>query len=240
MKESLDDGEIEEVEHDIVERAFNLSERKISSIMTHRSEIVFLDIADSEEDILRKIEANVYNTYPVVDKNVDNIKGFVHLKNLFSAIAKDSFDLNSILSAASYFPESMNVYSALEQFKKGRIKSGLIIDEFGSVVGIVSLKDIMEALVGEMLEENEVGDIVKRDDGSYIIDGRYSFYDFLAFFDKEDLFSEDKKFNTISGLIIDTLHEIPKEGQKLEWENFEMEIMDMDGVRIDKILVVCK
>lgn len=240
MKESLDDGEIEEVEHDIVERAFNLSERKISSIMTHRSEIVFLDITDSKEDVLRKIEANVYNTYPVVDKNVDNIKGFVHLKNLFSAIAKDSFDLNSILSAASYFPESMNVYSALEQFKKGRIKSGLIIDEFGSVVGIVSLKDIMEALVGEMLEENEVGDIVKRDDGSYIIDGRYSFYDFLAFFDKEELFSEDKKFNTISGLIIDTLHEIPKEGQKLEWENFEMEIMDMDGVRIDKILVVCK
>jgi putative hemolysin len=125
----------------------------------------------------------------------------------------------------------------LEQFKSERIKSGLIIDEFGSVVGIVSLKDIMEALVGEMLDENETGDIIKREDGSYIIDGRYSYYDFLAHFDKEELFNEDCKFNTISGLIMDTTHNIPQEGQVIEWQGFRMEIIDMDGVRIDKVLV---
>lgn len=237
MKESLEDGEIEEVEHDIVERAFNLSDRKISSIMTHRSEIIFLDIKESKECLQKKIEANVYNTYPVVDGNVDNVIGFVHLKHLFANINKDNFDLKKLLSKVSYFPESINVYDALEQFKRNRIKSGLIIDEFGSVVGIVSLKDIMEALVGEMLEENETGDIIKRDNNTYIIDGRYSFYDFLAFFDKEELFSDDTSFNTISGLIINTLHEIPHEGQKLEWENFVIEIIDMDGVRIDKVLV---
>lgn len=240
IKESLEDGEIEEVEHDIVERAFNLSDRKISSIMTHRSEIIFLDINESKDCLQKKIEANVYNTYPVVDGNIDNIVGFVHLKHLFTNINKDNFDLKRILSKVSYFPESINVYDALEQFKRNRIKSGLIIDEFGSVVGIVSLKDIMEALVGEMLEENETGDIIKRDDNSYIIDGRYSFYDFLAYFDKEDLLSDDTSFNTISGLIINTIHEIPHEGQKLEWENFIIEIMDMDGVRIDKVLVQLK
>ena len=187
--------------------------------------------------LAKKIEANVYNTYPVVDGNVDNVIGFVHLKHLFANINKDNFDLKKLLSKVSYFPESINVYDALEQFKRNRIKSGLIIDEFGSVVGIVSLKDIMEALVGEMLEENETGDIIKRDNNTYIIDGRYSFYDFLAFFDKEELFSDDTSFNTISGLIINTLHEIPHEGQKLEWENFVIEIIDMDGVRIDKVLV---
>jgi putative hemolysin len=121
-------------------------------------------------------------------------------------------------------------------FKKSRIKSALIIDEFGSVVGIVSLKDIMEALVGEMLEENETGDITMREDGTYIVDGRYSFYDFLAYFDEEDLFGEDMKFNTISGLIINIIEKIPQEGQIIEWENFKFEIMDMDGVRIDKVL----
>ena len=131
------------------------------------------------------------------------------------------------------------MYSALEQFKRERIKSGLIIDEFGSVVGIVSLKDIMEALVGEMLDENETGNIIEREDGSYIIDGRYSYYDFLAYFDKEELFSEDCKFNTISGLIMDITHNIPQEGQVVEWQNFRMEIIDMDGVRIDKVLVSC-
>ena len=125
----------------------------------------------------------------------------------------------------------------MEQFKNERIKSGLIIDEFGSVVGIVSLKDIMEALVGEMLDENETGDIVEREDGSYIIDGRYSYYDFLAYFDKEELFTDDCKFNTISGLIMETLHNIPQEGQIMEWEGFRLEIIDMDGVRIDKVLV---
>ena len=125
----------------------------------------------------------------------------------------------------------------MEQFKNERIKSGLIIDEFGSVVGIVSLKDIMEALVGEMLDENETGDIVEREDGSYIIDGRYSYYDFLAYFDKEELFTDDCKFNNISGLIMETLHNIPQEGQIMEWEGFRLEIIDMDGVRIDKVLV---
>ena len=105
------------------------------------------------------------------------------------------------------------------------------------MVGIVSLKDIMEALVGEMLDENETGDILEREDGSYIIDGRYSYYDFLAYFDKEELFTDDCKFNTISGLIMETLHNIPQEGQIMEWEGFRLEIIDMDGVRIDKVLV---
>ena len=237
MKESLEDGEIEALEHDIVERAFNLSDRKISSIMTHRSEIIFLDINEKRDVLQKKIEANVYNTYPVVDSDVDNVVGFVHLKNLFTNINRDDFSLKTILSKVSYFPESINVYDALEQFKHERIKSGLVIDEFGTIVGIVSLKDIMEALVGEMLEENETGDIIKRNDGSYIVDGRYSFYDFLAFFDKEELYFEDAPFNTISGLIINVLHEIPREGQKLKWEIFEIEIVDMDGVRIDKVLV---
>lgn len=238
MKESLDDGELDEAEHDIVERVFDLGDRKISSIMTHRSEIITLDINDSKDVLKDKIGDKLYNTYPVISGRLDDIIGFVHLKALFLAVQKDDFSLEKIVTKAFYLPENMNLNKALEFFKKERIKSALITDEFGSVVGIVSLKDIMEAIVGEMLEEDETADIVEREDGSFIVDGRYSFYDFLSYFDKEELFDEDITFNTISGLIIDVLQEIPKEGQKIRWHDFTFEIVDMDAARIDKVLVI--
>lgn len=237
MKESLNDGELDEAEHDIVERVFDLGDRKISSIMTHRSELVTLDINDTKETLISKIEGNLYNTYPVVSGKLDNIVGFVNLKALFVAVQKDDFSLKNIVTKAFYLPENMNLNKALEFFKKERIKSALIIDEFGCVVGIVSLKDIMEAIVGEMLEEDELADIIEREDGTFIVDGRYSFYDFLAYFDKEYMFDDDINFNTISGLIIDILEEIPQEGQKVRWHDFTFEIMDMDAARIDKVLV---
>ena len=237
MKESLNDGELDEAEHDIVERVFDLGDRKISSIMTHRSELVTVDINDTKETLIRKIEGNLYNTYPVVSGKLDNIVGFVNLKSLFVAVQKDDFSLKNIVAKAFYLPENMNLNKALEFFKKERIKSALITDEFGCVVGIVSLKDIMEAIVGEMLEEDELADIIEREDGTFIIDGRYSFYDFLAYFDKEYMFDDDINFNTISGLIIDILEEIPQEGQKVRWHDFTFEIMDMDAARIDKVLV---
>lgn len=131
----------------------------------------------------------------------------------------------------------MSVYDALEKFKSGRMKSAIVTDEFGGVVGIVTLKDILEALVGAMPEENDANDWVVREDGSILVDGQYSFYDFLAEFDKEDMYQEND-YNTISGLLIDILNEIPHAGQIVTWDEFRFEIMDMDGARIDKILVI--
>ena len=237
MKESLDDGELDEAEHDMVERVFDLGDRKISSIMTHRSELVTLDIKDSKEILRNKVEKHLYNNYPVVSGKIDNVIGFVSLKSLFVTIDDDDFCLKEIITKSYYLPESMNVNKALEFFKNKRIKSALVTDEFGSVIGIVSLKDIMEAIVGEMLEEDELADIIEREDGTYIVDGRYSFYDFLSYFDREELFDEDINFNTVGGLIIDMLQEIPVEGQIIRWHNFIFEVVDMDAARIDKILV---
>ena len=237
MKESLDDGELDEAEHDMVERVFDLGDRKISSIMTHRSELVTLDIKDSKEILRNKVEKHLYNNYPVVSGKIDNVIGFVSLKSLFVTIDDDDFCLKDIITKSYYLPESMNVNKALEFFKNKRIKSTLVTDEFGSVIGIVSLKDIMEAIVGEMLEEDELADIIEREDGTYIVDGRYSFYDFLSYFDREELFDEDINFNTVGGLIIDMLQEIPVEGQIIRWHNFIFEVVDMDAARIDKILV---
>lgn len=236
IKESLDDGEIEEVEHDIVERVFNLGDRNVSSIMTHRKDLVYLDINEPVQELRLKIKENVYNTYPVVEGDIDSIVGVVHLKNIFEVSDKGNFELAEILKEAFYVPEDMSVYDALEKFKAARMKSAIVTDEFGGVMGIVTLKDILEALVGVMPEENDADDWLVRDDGSILVDGQYPFYDFLANFDMEDLYQEND-YNTIGGLIIALRNEIPHIGEKVAWNMFTFEIVDMDGARIDKVLV---
>ena len=236
MRESLDDGEIDEVEHDIVERVFNLGDRNVSSIMTHRKEVVFLDIDEGVEQLRMKVRENVFNTYPVISGEPDNIVGVVHLKDIFGSVDSEGFTLKDILKEVFYLPKEMCVYDALEKFKSGRMKSAIVTDEYGGVIGIVTLKDILEALVGAMPEENDANDWVTREDGSVLLDGQFSFYDFLERFDKEHLFQEND-FNTVSGLVIDLLNEIPHVGQKVSWDEFTFEIMDMDGARVDKILV---
>ena len=236
IRESLDDGEIDEVEHDIVERVFNLGDRNVSSIMTHRKEVVFLDVDESVEELRMKIKENVYNTYPVISGEPDNIVGVVHLKDIFGSIDSDKFMLQDILKEVFYLPKELSVYDALDKFKSHKMKSAIITDEYGGMVGVVTLKDILEALVGAMPEESEANDWVTRDDGSILVDGQYSFYEFLEKFDKEHLY-QDNDFNTVSGLVIALLNEIPHVGQKVSWDEFTLEILDMDGARVDKILV---
>ena len=124
----------------------------------------------------------------------------------------------------------------MEQIKQTRVHSAIVTDEFGSVQGIVTLKDIMVGLIGQVPEPDDEQDIVERADGSYLVDGQYSFYDFLEFFDKEDLYTE-YDYNTLSGLILEILEHVPKTGETLDWLDFSFEIVDMDGARIDKVLV---
>lgn len=236
VKEGLDDGEVQEVEQDIVERVFNLGDRNIGSIMTHRSELVWLDITDSIETIREKVKENLFNIYPVASEKFDNILGVVYLKDLFGKIDTPDFTLKDVIRPAQYLPENQSVYNALAQFKQARVKYGLVTDEFGGIQGIVTMKDILEGLIGQMPEMGEELEIVERADGSWLVDGQLSFYDFLAYFDMEDLYSEHD-YNTLSGLILEILERVPKTGETLTWFTFDLEIVDMDGARIDKVLV---
>ena len=212
VKEGFDGGEVQEVEQDLVERVFNLGDRNVGSIMTHRSELVWLDVTDTTEKIREKIEENLFNIYPVASEKFDNIVGVVYLKDLFGKIDQPDFSLNQVLRPAQYVPENQSVYN------------------------IVTLKDIMEGLIGQVPEIGEEPEIVQREDGTWLVDGQYSFYDFLEYFDMEDLYAEHD-YNTLSGLILEILERVPKTGEKLRWLSFEFEIVDMDGARIDKVLV---
>ncbi|MBR2497585.1 MAG: HlyC/CorC family transporter [Parabacteroides sp.] len=236
VKEGFDDGEVQEVEQDIVERVFNLGDRNVGSIMTHRSDLVWLDLTDSIAQIREKIEENLFNIYPVANGKFDNIEGVVYLKDLFGRIDESDFSLSQVIRPAEFVPENQSVYIALEQFKQDRVKYGIVTDEFGGIQGIVTLKDIMEGLIGQVPGTDDDLEIVQRTDGTWLVDGQYSFYDFLEYFDLVDLYPEHD-YNTLSGLILEILERVPKVGESLVWLDFNFEIVDMDGARIDKVLV---
>jgi len=239
VKEGLDAGEVQEVEHEIVERVFSLGDRDVDSIMTPRNDLVWLNISDDKDKIRETVMEEIHNLYPVASGDLEEISGVVYLKDLFGRIDTPDFSLEEIMQPVQYLPDNKSVYSALEQFKEAHVKYGFVTDEFGEVKGIVTLADIMEALVGEVVEEGEESSIIVREDGSILVDGQYSFYNFLEYFDLEEWYSEHD-YNTLSGLILDILEHVPKEGEKFSWHHFDFEIADMDGARIDKVLVTQK
>jgi len=236
VNEGYKGGEVQEVEQDIVERVFHLGDRTVGSIMTHRSDLVWIDLSDSTDVVREKVRGNLYNAYPVVSEKVDNIQGVVFLKELFGYVDSPDFSVSEILRSAHFIQENMSVYKALELFRKAHVKYGIVTDEFGSVQGIVTLKDMMDALIGEVTEVGDEPEIIKRKDGSVLVDGQCSFYSFLEYFDMEDLY-EENDYNTLSGLILDKLERVPKTGDSFSWMSFELEVVDMDGARIDKVLV---
>lgn len=236
IQEGIEVGEVQEVEQDIVERVFTLGDRDLESIMTYRGEIVWIDTDMTNQEIIGIIQNNPFDKYPVGNKDLDHVEGIVHLKDMFGKIEDPDFDIMQVVRPVHYFHENMEVYSALEEMKMKHVQYALVCDEFGIVRGIVTLKDILEALVGTILDPHEEPDIVQRQDGSCLVDGQCSFYDFLTYFKKGDLYSK-YEYNTLSGLILDLLEHIPRTGELLTWKGFSFEIVDMDGARIDKVLV---
>lgn len=237
IQEGKEDGEVQEVEQDIVERVFLLGDMKVSSLMTYRADLVTLDISMNKAEIKRVLEDNLYQSYPVIDGTIDKIKGIVTLKSLVFQLEKEEIDLNALLSEPLYFHENMSIYNALEKMKEKHISHALVCDEFGVCQGVISMKDIMRGLIGSATEEHEDPDIIQRAGGdSWLIDGQCPFYDFLQYFDKEDLF-EEYNYNTIGGLILELLEHIPVAGEIVDWNDFHIEVVDMDGARIDKVAV---
>lgn len=237
IQEGTETGEVKAVEQDIVERVFSLGDRDIESIMTYRSDIVWLDVNLSGKEVFEYICQNPFKVYPVSDKDLDNIVGIVSIKDVFSFIKDENFNLKNIVKPALMLHEGMEVYKALDHMKHNFSHYGVVFDEFGSVQGIVTYKDILEGLLGELPAVNEEASIIERQDGGWLVDGQCEFYSFLEYFDLEHLY-QNNKYNTVSGLIIEKLDRIPRTGEKLEWNDFSIEIVDMDGARIDKLLVV--
>ena len=238
IQEGADEGEVLPLEQDIVENVFTLGDYKVSSIMTHRSDIVWLERGMDEAQVRKTIEENLFEEYPVADGDLDHVIGILTLKDFVLNVGKSSFDLEKMVSEPVYFHENMTVYAVLEEMKKKHVSRALICDEFGLCSGIVTLKDIIEGIVGTVNDDNDEPDIVARaDNQGWLVDGQCPIIDFLRHFDVEDDEFADSEYTTVAGLILNELDHIPDAGEKLEWNGFSLEVVDMDGVRIDKVIV---
>ena len=237
IQESMRGGEIQEIEQDIVQRVFSLGDRKISSLMTTRAELVFIDIDDDFNSIRAIINNDLHRIYPVYEKDKDEVVGVLTLKDLFLHIQSDKVNVRSLLKPAHFLSESTSAYSALEKFKTSRVHYALVTNEYALVLGIVTMDDILQALVGDVSEfYNEEYQLLQRDDGSWIVDGQYPMAEFIMHFEI-DLVPELEGINTIGGLILQELNHIPRSGEKITWKGLEIEVLDMDHVKIDKVLV---
>ncbi len=239
IKESAEGGEIQDIEQNIVERVFELGDRKVNTLFTHRSEIVFFSSDDSWDTIKRKINAEKHSAYPVCDNNnLDDIIGIVLLKDLFSPKSEDNFSITEYIKKPVFLNENAYAYIVLELFKKEKMHYGIVVDEYGTTLGIVTMDDVVDALVGDVTEaDQDEYQITARDDKSWFVDGQYSILDFIRYFDIELNEVHKSSFTTVAGLIIHQSHTLPDIGDKIIVDNYELEVIDKDGQRIDKILV---
>ncbi|MCE6987705.1 hemolysin family protein [Dyadobacter sp. CY323] len=243
IQEGTSGGVFEEIEQEIVHNVFQLGDRKVTSLMTNRQEITWLDLEDSVEENKAKIFESRHSIYPVCRGTVDDVVGLVYVKDLIATdIDEQLGNLTNIVRDPVYLPESNRAYQALEKFKEQRVYFGIIVDEYGGMLGVVTMHDIMDALVGDISEDiEEASEIVKRDDGSYLIDAQLPFDEFLQYFNVNMPESDRRElvgFNTLGGFVLHVLENIPKTGEQFKWKHFDFEVIDMDRSRIDKLLVV--
>lgn len=234
-------GILEKQESDMMRGIIRIGDRKVNSLMTHRSEIIWVDIDIIEDDLLKHLSASVHSSFPVCDKELDKVLGMVFIKDIFTQLAeKKKLDLKSLLKPPIFFPETMPALELLETFKKTHSHSGLIVNEYGSLEGIVSLHDIMESIVGDLpLDSTDDEQMaVRRKDGSWLIDGLMQIDSCVELIGLDEISDTDSgAYTTVGGFVMHQLGKIPKAADSFEFRNFVFEVMDMDGHRVDKVLV---
>jgi len=234
-------GVFEEVEQDIVERVFRLSDRRAASLMIPRADVIWLDIDDSPDEIRLKVEASDYPLFPVGRGSLDDVLGVVRSRDMLSCSLKDQqIDLKSSLMPPQFIPESMAALKILELFRQSGAQVALVVDEYGGIQGLVTLKDILEAIVGDMpyVGKPTEPQVVKRDDGSWLVDGMLSTDEFKEIFQVKRLPGEDSGYyQTIGGFVMMHLGRIPSTGDRFVWDDLSFEVVDMDENRIDKMII---
>lgn len=231
-------GVFEEAEQDMVEGVFSLADQRVYSLMTPRTEVVWLDVHDTTEEILEKISSSPYSRFPLRQDSLETIIGIVKSRDLLVAsLSNKQIKLKELAKPAFYIPETMRASRALEVLKKNNTEMLLVIDEFGGVQGLLTINDILEEIVGDM--EGEEPQATQRQDGSWLLDGMLEVDEFKEIFHLTEL-PHEGEYETLSGFVMASLGRIPQTTDHFEWHNLRFEVVDMDGRRVDKVLVTTK
>lgn len=241
IEEGTQIGTFEAAEQDMIERIFRLGDRRVSALMTHRPDIVWLDINDPLLEITKEIRESTYSRFPVCDGSLDNVLGMLHVKDLLlQSMAGQHFDLKAALQAPVYVIENSSTLKVLELFKQTGQQAALVIQEYGDIEGLITFNDILEAIVGDISSRDELDQpqVVQREDGSWLLDGMLPIDELKEILNVRALPEESGgDYETLAGFMLTELGRIPAPADHFEWNKFRFEVMDMDGRRIDKVLV---
>jgi putative hemolysin len=235
-------GVFHEAEQDMVESVLLLDDRRINALMTPRPEVVWLDLDDPADDLRRKITDSPYSRFPVGQGSLDRVLGEVQAKDMLIHVMEGKpFDLRPLLKRPLFVPETMPALKVLEAFKVSSTQMAMVVDEYGSVEGVVTLTDILEAIVGDIPSADEVAEpqAVQRGDGTWLVDGMLPIDEFKELLQIGELPGEDQGlYQSLGGFVTTRLEHVPSTGEHFAWAGWTYEVMDMDGTRVDKVLMM--
>jgi putative hemolysin len=243
MEQGADEGVFDRAEQELVENIFRLDDRKVASIMTPRMDIISIDLDDPQNDNFTLLKSNPYSRFPVCKNGMEHIIGILESKRMLDRILSgQEIDLGSGIIPPLYIPASVSLMQLLEQFKMARTHIALVVDEYGELEGLVTMNDVLEAIVGDLPATDQEDDsIVQRDDNSWLVDGAVTLDEFREFFDidhEELLPGEDGgNIHTLGGIMMYQLGRVPVVTDRFDWYGFSFEVVDMDKTRVDKIMV---
>ncbi len=239
MEQGTEVGVFEQAETNMVEEIFRLGDRLVGALLTPRTEIEWLDVDDSLDVNIRKVIASEHEYIPVAQSNLDNVLGILRAKDFLAELRGGDADLLALCRPALFIPESISALRLLDQLRTASGHLALVLDEFGGLLGMVTLYDVMEAIVGEFTSKDDQNQFMatRRDDGSWLIDGLMPIDRFKDLIDMDELPEEDRVgYQTVAGFLLSEIGAIPRVGDKFVYQNWEFEVVDMDGFRVDKVL----
>lgn len=236
MQQGIEAGIFDAGEEDMVSGIFRLGERRVGSVMTPRTEVHCVNLRDSEDEIRTRIKEGTFSRLPVCDGDTDHVVGILEAKTLLSRLlAGEPLDVEAAMVEPQFVPESLYASKVLDLFRESGQHIAIVIGEHGGMEGLVTMQDLLEEIVGDV-EEN-APQATRRDDGSWLIDGLISVDDFSELFDLDELPGAHEKFTTLGGFVMTQLGDIPQPGDSFDWARLHFEVLDMDGNRVDKVLV---
>lgn len=232
-------GVLAKEETDLHQNIFHYSEQRAKHLKTHRVDVEWLSLQDTPQEVKEKLHSSAHSKFPVYDKVQDKVVGILNSKDFYENLLDQNAPLTALLKEPIFVPDTMYASSVLSIFRKQKQYLGVVVDEFGAVEGIITLHDILEAIVGDIpdLDEEQEFTFLRRDDNSYLVSGLLPIRDLNRKLKFDFIKKNPAEYETLAGFVIHQLGRIPGTGEKLVYNGFEVEIIDLDGTKIDKILL---